>query len=452
MLMSELDRRFNALRAEFGAGSPSAPKVVRVETIAPAGSGRVVDVAMLRERQASATCKGQEQATTTAPIAARRTKLEEAPSNATPPPSQSKKNAKRKKTKSSSSSSTEPQAGTSGSVPEKKAEVWAEVVGRKKKRAAKAAAATEPTPGPLAKASSGGGKGGGQPTRAVRLPRSAGAAAITLTAPAEGECTLQAAMSKVREHIKISDLGIDNVRPKRAVTGGLILEIPGPEGAQKADRLAVRMTEVLQGSGVKVARPVKHAEVRVSRLEDSITPAKVAQAVARTCQCAEGDVKVGEIRRAPSGLGSAWVRAPLSAVRKLSESGKLEVGWVAARVEILATRPLQCYRCLEVGHVRQRCTSEVDRSGRCYRCGAADHRAADCTAAPKCPLCSDTGRPENHRLGAKCCAPAKKGRIGKGARTQPQLDGTSPTQQSGEDQRPKPQRRNRQEEAVSAGK
>ncbi|XP_053990034.1 protein lin-28 homolog B-like [Hylaeus volcanicus] len=92
--------------------------------------------------------------------------------------------------------------------------------------------------------------------------------------------------------------------------------------------------------------------------------------------------------------------------------GRLVVGWTSARVEALAARALRCYKCLELGYVRQKCPCEADRSAGCYLCGGTDHRARDCAASPSCPVCTDIGRPANHRLGAKGRAPPppKQGR------------------------------------------
>lgn len=345
-------------------------------------------------------------------------------------------------------------------------------MGRKARSTAQRAAA-RPSPGPPTQVGPKDGKGGrgqGQPARAApRLPRVPGAAAITVTAQGgEGGLSLKDAMSRVRENIRMEDLGIEEVNPKRAATGGLILEVPGPESAEKADRLAALMREVLEGTGVRVARPTKSAEIRVQGLDDSITPEEVARAVALAGGCAEGDVRAGVARRAPTGLYAVWVRVPLSAARKLAESGKIRVGWVSARVEVLAARPLQCYRCLEVGHTRQRCTGEVDRSGRCYRCGAAEHRAAECSAALKCPLCSDMGRPSNHRLGTACGTPAKRGKRRRKAGAQPQGEEAPPAMQGdtargagpsqagawvqpgGSGEAPKPQREKRQGGAAAS--
>jgi hypothetical protein len=108
----------------------------------------------------------------------------------------------------------------------------------------------------------------------------------------------------------------------------------------------------------------------------------------------------------PRGARVVWAQCPLVAARKLAAAGKVKVGWVWEYLEYLTPRQLQCYRCLEIGHTKQRCTNDVDRSGRCYRCGDTSHRAAECaSAAAKCPLCADLGRPADHRMGGRRAAP-----------------------------------------------
>lgn len=244
----------------------------------------------------------------------------------------------------------------------------------------------------------------------LRTPRTA---AVVLTAPSEG-CTLAEAMAKVQGKIALEDLGIAVLKPRRAITGALILEVPGVDGASRADRLAACMLadEVLAAKGVRVAGPVKRAEIRITGLIDSATPGTVAAVVARVAGCLEGEVGMGEIHRSPSGLGSAWVQYPIAAAKKVADEGKLQVGWVQARVEALAPRLLQCYRCLEQGHIRQRCTAKIDHGDRCYRCGVAGHRAAGRSAVPRYPLCADIGR----RAGQHQTSPLDNEGFGDGGR------------------------------------
>ncbi|XP_032684712.1 uncharacterized protein LOC116850465 [Odontomachus brunneus] len=250
-------------------------------------------------------------------------------------------------------------------------------------------------------------------------------------------------MTKVKAEIDISALGIKGLRPKYAATGALLVEVPGEGGADRADKLAALMRTCLEGTGAKVARPTKRVEMRVSGLADGTRSGEVIAALVGTGGCPEGDLRVGEIRRAPSGLGTVWCQVPLAAARRLaaaSEGRKLCIGWMLVRAEVLSTRPMQCYRCLEIGHPRQRCTSAVDRSDKCYRCGECGHRAATCSASPKCPLCTDLGRPSNHRLGAPSCAPAKKGvkRGGAGGRAQGEKKGAEGKASAGTEPKSQP--------------
>lgn len=150
--------------------------------------------------------------------------------------------------------------------------------GSKKKAAVVQQAAAPSARPPASNAKAGKGKGGkrraaakpqtlpkGKPKPVLRPSKSA---VVTITVPTGGKITLR-------------DLGIGTVRVKQAVTGGLLLEVPGQDGAQRADKLAESMRAVLAEKGVTVSRPVMCAELRISGLEDSITPAEVISASPR---------------------------------------------------------------------------------------------------------------------------------------------------------------------------
>jgi hypothetical protein len=221
-------------------------------------------------------------------------------------------------------------------------------------------------------------------------------------------------VSGIRDKICLKDLGIISLRPKRAATGALIYEVSGLDSAAETDKLAECLKSALDGKGVTVTRPVKTEDLRITGLDDTVTPEEVAKAVAEQGGCSVGLVKVGEVRQTTSGLGSVWVQCPSAAAMKAAEAGRLIVGWVSAKVEALQPRGLHCFRCLEKGHTKAQCNTTKDRSGRCYRCGQPGQTAAGCTVTLSCLLCSDLGRPTEHRLGAPSCAPApKKGRNSK---------------------------------------
>ncbi|XP_049877304.1 uncharacterized protein LOC126374656 [Pectinophora gossypiella] len=122
------------------------------------------------------------------------------------------------------------------------------------------------------------------------------------------------------------------MRFRRAATGARLLEIGGEDSAAKADSLAKKLREVLSPEAVRVVRPVKRAEIRVTGLDDSADAIEVADAVAKEGGCAVEDLKYGRIVVGPRGDGSLWLSCPVAAARRLSDSGRLLVGWTSARV------------------------------------------------------------------------------------------------------------------------
>lgn len=306
-------------------------------------------------------------------------------------------------------------SGPAATAPSLQEETWATVVGRRAKKTAKkvAAAAAVPPPATAEQRKKKGPAMAAPPSqvptasqKAKYMPgRPPRTAAVTLTVPPGSKTTYAEAMTLARAKVNIADLGIASVRPRRAVTGAMILEVPGQEGAAKADIFAEKIREALAGTDVRVARPVKTAELRIRGLEDSIRPGEVAAAVAAAGDCPLGEVKTGEVRFSPGGLGTIWVRCPLRAARAIAGRGRLQVGWTSVRVEALPPRPLQCYKCLEGGHVAMRCCGSADRTGLCYRCGDAGHRVVGCAAdQPNCPHCAGLGKPAAHRIGSEACA------------------------------------------------
>lgn len=292
-------------------------------------------------------------------------------------------------------------------------ETWEDVVSRKakaKQANAKAITSQKPT-------TSGSKVGSQKKFRPSREPKSA---AISVTILEGKEVTYAQVMQEAKQRIKLAELGITEMRQKKAINGGLLLEISGADRATKADALAARMRESLAQMGVKIARPQKMGEARIMDLDESITSQEIACAITESCGCAVDEVKIGKIRRTPSSLGTVWVQCPLVAIRKLATMKRIRVGWVSAKVEVLAPRPLQCFRCLEQGHARHQCTSTIDRSALCYVCGEPDHKASQCTAqTPNCVVCASHSLPADHRLGSRRCSPPTAKR-GKGKKRDPQ--------------------------------
>lgn len=327
---------------------------------------------------------------------------------------------------------------TTPSAEEKKeiAETWAKVVGRKTKEGNKRREGpikTTPPSSVLAKKN--------QPGKKVRrrVPRTA---AVVLTCP-NGQYA--ETMAEIRAKVKLSEVGIQGgIITRTAVTGALVLEVPGAENGPKADALASRMREVLQDKeGIKINRPTKTADIRVRGLECSITKEEITEAVAEKGGCRTYEIQTGEIRRTTGVQGSLWMRLPLVAAKKATEGGTIQIGWSKVKITLLEARPLRCYKCLERGHVRERCPNSQDRSDRCYRCGESGHIARECKASPKCPICADISRKADHTLGSQqCTTRVRRGKIGENNTSSPP-EGTSSTAQhirEEEKDKPKPQR------------
>ncbi|XP_026825056.1 actin cytoskeleton-regulatory complex protein PAN1-like [Ooceraea biroi] len=198
-----------------------------------------------------------------------------------------------------------------------KEQPWSTVVGRRAARPTAQPPAPagkgKPVPGKPApgRGASGGGKPatgkpsppGGRPgAKGPKPPKAPKTAAVVITA-ADGD--YKGAVEKEQKGVDIDALGIAAPRVRRALTGALIYEIPGPESATKADELASRLEKVFEGSGVRVTRPLKKAELRVRRLDDAATEESVSRAVAATGGCDPRDVEVGPIQRSPDGLGTS---------------------------------------------------------------------------------------------------------------------------------------------------
>ncbi|XP_020294333.1 serine/arginine repetitive matrix protein 1-like [Pseudomyrmex gracilis] len=304
--------------------------------------------------------------------------------------------------------------GTSSSQPSPPPtdEPWTQVVRRGKgKSRAKGEPALVPAPQPKGKEGRTAAAKGGKPSSPKpKLGKPPRCAAITLTT-VQPNVKLGDVMAYIRGKVRPEDHGVDVIRPKRAITGALVMEVPGDNSEARADALCAAMAPYAAEKGARVSRPVKTAEMRIKGLEDSVSSDEVRAAVASVGGCRPTDIKVGQARASSSGLQTAWVQCPLTAARKVVAEGAIRVGWVRAPVEALERRPLQCHRCLRRGHVITTCTYTApgeDRRGRCYRCGGRGHHAAECTEPPRCPLCADLSRPAAHRLGSKACAPVPK--------------------------------------------
>lgn len=156
-----------------------------------------------------------------------------------------------------------------------------------------------------------------------RRSRAHRGAAVVLTVPEDPEGkgpTMADVLREATAKIDLEPLGIESLRPKRAMTGALILEVPGQDSAAKADELATKIREAV-GDRAKITRPMAKAEIRIAGLVESATAAEVAEAVAKAGGCRAEDVQVGEIRKNRWGLLGTWARCPEAAANKAAAEG-----------------------------------------------------------------------------------------------------------------------------------
>lgn len=186
----------------------------------------------------------------------------------------------------------------------------------------------------------------------------------------------------------------------------MIIEINNDEEGIKADSLRNKLGEVLDSSKIRVSRPVKKMQLRLSRIDDSITSGEITQALAKIGGCQVDMIECSEIRSFRGSLGVAWVQCPARIALKVKEQGEsIVIGWSRVKVEVLKPRPIQCFKCLAAGHTYQRCPSDEDRRDCCRKCGQRGHYAKWCSNPVNCPICEKKGKPSKHRPGSVNCPP-----------------------------------------------
>jgi len=167
--------------------------------------------------------------------------------------------------------------------------------------------------------------------------------------PGEGARASDAGEILKRAKAEVPDIrsryGITELRPRRTATGDIIFEIPGADAARKADDLAALLRRHAQEvAGVRVVRPIRRVDLRISGLEPTVTPHDVARVLSDFAPgCDVEDIRVGTIRVAKGGCHTVWVRAPAVAGVPAAEAGKVRIGWSDAKVVLLKGRPLRCF-------------------------------------------------------------------------------------------------------------
>lgn len=222
-----------------------------------------------------------------------------------------------------------------------------QTVRRKKNRKKKEAEKKQPaklTPGTRAKSQKKAPESGPENARRgggkLPLPRTPRTSAVTITLTDNSSQFYAEVLAAARDSVSLAEVGINTMRMRKTITGGVILEIPEDQEREKAAALAARLTRNLDPNKVRVATPFRAAEARVSMIDISATKEEIQNTLAKEGGCKPEDVRLGEIRPARNGLGSVWIRGPAGAVRKLAQAGKVAIGWSTAKIKAIGRRPL----------------------------------------------------------------------------------------------------------------
>ncbi|KMQ95337.1 proline-rich p65 protein [Lasius niger] len=227
-------------------------------------------------------------------------------------------------------------------------------------------------------------------------------AVVTITSNNNEEFSYAKILSTARTKVSLKDIGIKQTKIRKAINGGLVIEIPGPDGASLANTLQEKLKTALDGMA-KVNKPVALSELRLTGIDPSTSVGEISRVLALAAKCSTDDLKMSNINMMRDGMGVIWVRCPSAIAYVLASVGRLNLGWTSVRVDLLKKKPIQCFRCWHYGHVRSACRSTVDRSGLCFRCSSDGHRSGSCTASLCCALCASSGRPTSHRLLSADC-------------------------------------------------
>jgi len=274
---------------------------------------------------------------------------------------------------------------------EQEMEGWSKIQGRKRRTYANV---TKQDPRRM--------RGQMSPTRILKrkLPQTA---VISITCGQEKKYA--EVLRKARTKVDIEKIGIDHIKAKRAITGGLLLEIMGKEAKEKAETLVIEMRKALKDEEVKVVVPQKRVELRLSGFDDSVSIVEIIEKLAEIGRSHPDDFRHGEVKKF-RGLGSLWMRCPLGVALEILErhkNNKIKIGWCSVEIELLKNRPMQCYKCLAIGHPIQRCPSKINNMGKCNNCGEEGHHMKSCQNKPRCLVCIERGLDAQHRVGTERC-------------------------------------------------
>lgn len=125
-----------------------------------------------------------------------------------------------------------------------------------------------------------------------RAPRSA---AISIKKVSQ-ELSYADILRKVRTQVSMSELRITSTKIRKAANGAVIIEIPGENGKNNAEKLKGRLKQVFGEDEAQISRPEIKGDLRIVGFDDSVLPGDIGHAIRTAVKCDEDEIKVEDIR------------------------------------------------------------------------------------------------------------------------------------------------------------
>ncbi|XP_020298086.1 uncharacterized protein LOC109862442 [Pseudomyrmex gracilis] len=128
----------------------------------------------------------------------------------------------------------------------------------------------------------------------------------------DGKVSYAEVMKKARREVNLEQLDLWDTRIQKDVSGGLLIQIPGNRGKEKARQLQDKLQKVL-GQDARVAM---------------------------VGGCNSSDIKAGPSKPMINGMYAIWLQCPVDAVQALVKLGRIRLEWTLEKVVLLPSRRL----------------------------------------------------------------------------------------------------------------
>lgn len=215
-------------------------------------------------------------------------------------------------------------------------------------------------------------------------------------------------LKTVKQAIDPGQLGVEFQEVRKTRGGDLLLSVEA--GSEKLEDLRKVIQEYVPNA--KALGLVEKAVLHIKDLEATTTAEEIKKAISETATIDPGGIEVRALRPAFGGKINATAIMPTQEAKKLTDLGKIKIGWTKCRV-LERHKDTKCFKCWEQGHTKDQCTGP-DRKHLCLKCGKEGHKAAECKNVAFCVFCNKEG----HQTGSTKCHSKGAGRGESGGKEQ----------------------------------